>query len=111
MVSEERIDIFLDVEADEGTPKPHRVTITLSEHDLRVINLIQHSKKWSRSKALRWFVKQVARQITSAKVNETYEEGLPSFTGIVIPGDNRVVVVKLPRWMEGWRITIEYGEE
>ena len=89
------IDVLFEAEgeADPSLPKPHRVTVRLSDHDLKLIDEMCRRRGVDRSKAIRLFIRSLGRLLQRAPISNTRWEG-----------GGEEVVLRLPR--EAKRITI-----
>ena len=97
------IDITLEHE-DEMSPKPHRITIRLSDHDLRVIEAVGKQRGWSRSKVIRWFVRQVAKQLLRARLGE-YTEA--TYVPVSVDLRDGVLTIRISRNLQFGKLVIE----
>jgi len=99
----QEIDITLEHE-DERAPKPHRITIRLSDHDMKIIEEVQRQRGWSKSRVIRWFVKQVARQMLRARYGGYTET---TYTPVSVELSNGVLTVRVPRYVQFRRLVVE----
>jgi len=93
-------------------PKPERVTIRLSLHDRKILDRLCREKGWSKSKAFRWLVRMIGKQLSMVDIGKIDYDNALMFKGAILRGEvifePGEVNIKLPKKVEGWKIIVEY---
>jgi len=101
------------VDDDALTPKPVRITISLSDHDRRVIQTLCEQRGWSRSRAIRWLLRKVGETLARTKTRVRFKEDLLSLEGEILQGEVTFglgeVTIRLPGKCKGWKLIVEYA--